>query len=423
MGVFKRKNKDGIERDTWYVDYRDPDGKRVIRAVGPKKEAETYLGKVRASIREGRFFDVKKENKTTFRELIDAYVEKVREQRFYQTSVSYFVPVLKKRFEGKMLSGIDYKALEDFRNERKKTPTQHGTPRSKRTVNIEMSVLRRMFRKGVKWGMVEKNPFENSEDLFYKETDRRERALTEDEVRRLIDACPRYLKLIVSTAVYTGLRKSDILNLKWRDIDLLKGIIRLEEAKTGKTRNIVLNSDMITLLQSHPVKCQYVFPNKYGKPFRDIKRSFETSLKKAGIQQSEDRRYKIVFHTLRHTCVSLLTERGADTNAVKNYVAHASEEMTKHYTHLSEEYARKTAEILNGLCRVNSVCGNKMETSAGSEQLLQRPSLVSVCHSSEKWSGRADLNGRPPAPKAGALTRLRYAPTYTLNKKITYYPM
>jgi hypothetical protein len=35
----------------------------------------------------------------------------------------------------------------------------------------------------------------------------------------------------------------------------------------------------------------------------------------------------------------------------------------------------------------------------------------------EKWSGRADLNGRPPAPKAGALTRLRYAPTYSTQKK------
>lgn len=378
MGVFKRKNKNGEEGETWYVDYRDPNGKRIIKAVGPKKEAETYLGKVKAAIREGRFFDVKKENKTTFEELLDSYVEKVKDQRFYQTSVSYFIPVLKKRFGGKLLSEIDYKALEDFRDERKKTSTQHGTPRSERTVNIEMSVLRRMFRKGVKWGMVEKNPFENADDLFYKETNRRERALTEDEVRRLIDACHKYLKPIVIAAVYTGLRKSDILNLKWRDIDLKKGLIRLEEAKTGKTRNIVLNSDMITLLQSLPARCQYVFPNKHGKPFKDIKRSFETALKEAKIEQSDDRRHKIVFHTLRHTCVSLLTERGADTTAVKNYVAHASEEMTKHYTHLSEEYARRTAEILNGLCGVIPVHGNNLETMAKNEKMAKNPSLASA---------------------------------------------
>lgn len=379
MGVFKRKNRDGMEGETWYVDYRDPNGKRVIKAVGPaKKDAEAYLGKVKAAIREGRFFDVKKENKTTFKELLDAYVEKVKDQRFYQTSVSYFLPVLKKCFGEKLLSEIDYKALEDFRDDRKKTPTQHGTPRSERTVNIEMSILRQMFRKGVKWGMVEKNPFENADDLFYKENNRRERALTEDEVRRLIDACPKYLKPIVIAAVYTGLRKFDILNLKWRDIDLKKGLIRLEEAKMGKTRNIVLNSDMITLLQSLPVKCQYVFPNKHGKPFRDIKRSFETALKEAKIEQSDDRRYKIVFHTLRHTCISLLTERGADTTAVKNYVAHASEEMTKHYTHLSEEYARRTAEILNGLCEVITVHGNNLETMAKNEKMAKNPSLASA---------------------------------------------
>lgn len=249
---------------------------------------------------------------------------------------------------------------------------------SERTVNIEMSVLRRMFRKGVKWKMVEKNPFENADDLFYKETTHRERALTEDEVKSLINACPKYLKPIVITGILTGLRKSDILNLKWRDIDLKKGLVQLEEAKTGKIRNIVLNGDMITLLRGLPVKCQYVFPNKHGKPFTDIKRSFETALEKAGGKQSEDRRHKIVFHTLRHTCVSLLTERGADTTSVKNHVAHASEEMTKHYTHLSEEYARRTAEILNGLCGVIPVHGNNLETTTGKEEMAKKPSLASA---------------------------------------------
>ena len=57
-----------------------------------------------------------------------------------------------------------------------------------------------------------------------------------------------------------------------------------------------------------------------------------------------------------------MTERGADTTMVKNYVAHASEEMTQHYTHLSREYARRTAEILNGLCKVERIYGNNLET-------------------------------------------------------------
>ncbi len=78
MGIFRRKNKDGIEGDTWYVDFRTPNGKRIIKAVGPKKDAEAYLGKVKAALREGRFFDVKKENKTTFKELLDASTLRIR---------------------------------------------------------------------------------------------------------------------------------------------------------------------------------------------------------------------------------------------------------------------------------------------------------------------------------------------------------
>ena len=363
MAVFKRKSKDGQEGETWYIDYYDPAGKRIIKAVGPsKREALDYVGKIKASIREGRFFDIKKENRVVFNELLDAYIEKVRDTKFYHQTMRFFIPVIRTHFGKKLLSEIDYKMLEDFRDERKKTPIHHGTERSNRTVNLELSIIRQAFRKAVKWKMVEKNPFQDADDLFYKLDNRRERALTEDEVKRLIEACPPYLKPIVITAVYTGLRKSDILNLQWKDIDLERGIIRITEQKTGKTRNIVLNNDMRILLHSLPVKGEYVFPGKDGRPFKDVKKSFQTALKEAGIEQKEDRRYKIVFHTLRHTCVSLLTERGADTTMVKNYVAHASQEMTERYTHLSEEYTRKTADFLNGLCGIKLEDGNKMET-------------------------------------------------------------
>ena len=146
-----------------------------------------------------------------------------------------------------------------------------------------------------------------------------------------------------------------------------------------RTRNsLQLNTDRITQFKKLPIKGESVFPNDAGKPFRDIKRWFQRALKDAGVEQSEDRRQKIVFHTLRHTCISLLTEEGADTTMVKNYVAHASEEMTKQYTHLSEEYARKTAERLNGLCGVSVGFGNKMESIEKNLTLPQNPSLATT---------------------------------------------
>jgi len=374
----------------------DPARKRIIKAVGPsKREAEAYLGKVKSSIREGRFFDIMKESVTTFNQLLEAFIEfRLKTEKggkYFNTSIKYFTGdqdkhegVLRKYFGKKLLSEITLKALEEFREERKRTPTQYGTPRTNRTVNLEMKTLCQIFKKGLKWGMLEKNPFENNEDdLFYEGKDKRERALTEDEVRKLIEACPAkacngYLKPMVITAIYTGLRKSDIFNLKWTDIHLERGLIKLTEQKTGKARYIVLNSDMRTLLHKLPVKGEYVFPNKDGKAFTDIKRSFQTAIADAGIKQSEDRKHKVVFHTLRHTCISLLTEKGADTTAVMNYVAHASEEMTEHYTHLSEEYARKTADFLNGLCGINLEDGNKMGTIGEKRDGVENSTLASA---------------------------------------------
>lgn len=370
MGVFKRKNKDGTEGETWYVDYYDPTGKRVIKAVGPvKKEAVDYLGKIRASIREGRLFDVKKETRITFDEFLDDYIEKIREQKSFQKSNKYFISILREKFGKKLLSEIDYKMLEDFRDERKKGTTQYGTLRAERTVDIEMGIIRRILRKAVRWQKLEKNPFDYGEDLFFNKTNKREGHLKEVEVQRLIDACPRYLKPLVIAAIYTGLRKGDLLNLKWNNVDLEEGAIHLTEAKTGKARDIFLNSDMRTLLQDLPVRSEYVFVGRSGKPIRDIKRAFETAIKRAGIKQDTDRRRKIVFHSLRHSCVSLLTERGANTTMVKNFIGHSSEKMTSGYTHLSDEYARRTAEILNGLCRVNPTGGNTMETQSQSSNI------------------------------------------------------
>lgn len=322
-----------------------------------RRAAEKYLAKVVVLKKENRyfeFFEVKKSSKIKFNELLNEYLEKIEDQKFYQDSLRYFVPSIREFFGDKFLSQIDFKMLEDYRDMRKRTPTQHGTERSDRTVDIEMSFLRKIFKKGVQWDRIDRNPFDKGK-LFYGSMNSRERALTEDEVKRLVEACPSYLKPIVMAGIYTGLRKGDLLSLKWENVDLEKALIRLTEQKTGKTRNIVLSDDMLTLLKGLPVRGEYVFPGKDGKPFGDVKRSFQTALKDAGIKQSDDPKQKIVFHSLRHTCVSLLHERKADTSQVQTYVGHASVEMTKHYTHLTDEYKKKTGNLLNGLFDVTKI--------------------------------------------------------------------
>ena len=156
MAVFKRKNKDGAEGETWYVDYRDPTGKRIIKAVGPsKREAQDYLGKVKSSIREGRFFDIKKESVTTFNQLLDAWIEKNQHRKSFQRTTRYLMPVLKDFFGNKFLSEFDYKLIEDFRDHRKQTKTMFGKERSETSVDDDLKVLKAILNKGVKWGMLD----------------------------------------------------------------------------------------------------------------------------------------------------------------------------------------------------------------------------------------------------------------------------
>lgn len=354
-GIFMYVGKKGT---VYGIDYY-ANGKKVRKITGPLLgSAREELEKMRRLVKRGDYRAFVQAKKKTFNDLLEEYISKVQDQKFFQNSVKYFVPMLREKFSNKLLSEINYKVLEDFRDERKKTPTQHGTPRSDRTVDIEMSVLRKMFKKAYQWGWIERNPFDRGEDLFYRKTGKRERALTPIEVRQLIDASSEELKPIILIAVLTGLRKNDILHLHWKDIDLDKASITMTEQKTGKTRIIHLSKDMVILFEKLPVRGENVFPSRNGKPPTSVKRSFETAIKKSGIDPGEGTR-KIVFHTLRHSCVSQLIERGADSLMVRNYVNHASTQMTERYAHLSEEYQRRTGQLLDGLYDVQAVVSKK----------------------------------------------------------------
>jgi integrase len=358
-GIFKYVGKKGT---VYGIDYYG-DGKRHRELIGSKlDDARAKLEEMRQTVKKGKYRGMMMRKKITFDDLLDEYIKKIQDQRFFKNSLSYFIPILKKHFGGKLLSEIDYKTLEDFRDLRKNTPVKfkykEGRPRSERTVDIEMSVLRKMFKRAFIWEWIERNPFDRGEGLFYKKTGKRERALTPEEMAKLIDGASPEFKPILLTAILTGLRKSDILGLRWEDIDLEKGQISLIEQKTGKTRIIHLGQDMTTLFHKLPVRGRYVFPGRKEGPLKNIEHPFETALKKSGIDPGEGYK-KVVFHTLRHSCISQLVEMGADSFMVRNYVNHASSQMTEHYTHLSEEFQRRTGQLLDGLYDVQKVYSQK----------------------------------------------------------------
>jgi integrase len=351
--IRKRINKKGGL--SWQIDYYDPQGKRVMKCFPLKKDAEAYLGKVQAAKKEGRYhdvFDVKLETQVTLNELAKKYVENFGTQRAFQSSKRYLLAKVQEHFGEKRLSQITYLDLETYRNKRKATPANGNKPRSDASVNREMALIGHMLSKSVEWGLLETSPFKKGKRLMFKENNHRLRFLTEAEVEALLTASDDlkayspYLHPLVETALLTGMRRGELLSLKWEQIR--NGFIYLEAGmvKSGKGRQIPINDRLAEVFREvrrgNQLKSEFVFCDFQGRRFYAVKRSFTSACRRAGI---EDFR----FHDLRHTFASRLVMRGASLKAVQELLGHADLKMTMRYAHLSQEHLRDSVNLLNDL--------------------------------------------------------------------------
>ncbi len=154
--------------------------------------------------------------------------------------------------------------------------------------------------------------------------------------RSLLDCCVEHLKPIVTVALHTGMRLSEILKLKWTQVDLKHGFILLDITKNGERREIPIDNTL-TIMFNNMLKgfeSKFVFAGKDGDPYKSVKRSFSTALKKSGIHDFR-------FHDLRHTFASHLVMAGVDLTSVKELLGHKSLAMTTRYAHLSPSHKRK----------------------------------------------------------------------------------
>lgn len=181
-----------------------------------------------------------------------------------------------------------------------------------------------MLNKAIQWGKLEKTPFKAVKLL--KENNKRLRYLEKEEIVRLLSRCSKRLRPIVVLALNTGMRKGEILGLKWQDIDFRRGIIYLYNTKNGEKREIPINEMVKTALLrtlKHP-DSPCVFCDKDGKPVGNIRKSFFTAMRKSGI-------ISFRFHDLRHSFASHLVMAGVDLNTVRELMGHKTLEMTLRY--------------------------------------------------------------------------------------------
>jgi integrase len=318
MGTFKRGGK-------WYIEYRYK-GKRIRESVSESKAvASDALRKRLVLIAEDRFLDKKKEQRIKLEDFAKLYMENYsRPNKLSFSRDEICINHLLARFKGAYLNEITAFEVEDYKRIRLKKVKPA-------TVNHELKCLKAMLNKAIEWCIIEAYPVSCIKLL--KTDNKRTRFLEMDEIERLVSACEGNLAAIVTVALHTGMRKGEILSLKWRDVDFNHRLITLLRTKSGEKREIHMNDIVYDTLLAHPrhSKSQFVFSYKNGKQIRDIRGSFEQALKRAGITDFR-------FHDLRHTFASHLVMAGIDLTTVQELMGHKSYEMTLRYAHLSKSH-------------------------------------------------------------------------------------
>ena len=170
------------------------------------------------------------------------------------------------------------------------------------------------------------------------------------------------------------MRKGEILKLKWNDIDFKMNLMYLIETKNNEIRKVPMNNAVRkTLIEipKHP-ESPYVFCKTNGKPYLNIRKSFDTALEKAGIKD-------FVFHCLRHSFGSHLVMLGIDLRTVQELLGHKSIAMTERYSHLSPSHKARAVEILDlNLVDRGIEVGTKRAQRPKTEEALKELSFVTI---------------------------------------------
>lgn len=329
--IFTRKTKKGVIR--WYIYFRDENGRwleKVVRNGQDRRDAVVALNNAVQEVFDAQQ-GITRQKKISFSLFGEMYLKDYARSNKRSWKTDKYMLKYLNSFFGCSLNEITTHKVEQLKRAR----LEDGVKPS--TVNKYLALVSKMLNAAVEWNFLGENKIKFKK---LREENERERILTREEERRLVESCAKsdaeHLKPIVVIALNTGMRKGEILSLKWEQISFASRQIRVEGTKSGKARLIYINDVVSEVLEKLRSK------NGQEELFqvKDVKRSFKTACRRAGI---EDLR----FHDLRHTFASRLVENGVDLITVRDLLGHSSVRITQRYTHSNEEQKKRAVCLLN----------------------------------------------------------------------------
>lgn len=371
MSIFRRG-------EIWYASYSLPGGKRIKESLGTadKRQAQELHDKLKAELwrvdRLGDFPDV------SFEKACLRWLEEKADKKSLDSDKSR-IEFWLIHFEGMRLNDITeakiYAAVSRMQNRKAKeiwlskaeaakrkgldVPVFEPKPVTTATKAKHLAMMKALLRAAERdWKWLEKAPVIKVPTVRNK----RVRWLEHEEAKRLIDECPEPLKSVVKFALATGLRRSNIINMEWQQIDMQRRVawVNPEDSKSNRAIGVALNDTACKVLRDQIGNHhKWVFvhlksgyrPDGTSTPAVrkmrvDDSVAWNAACKRAGI---EDFR----FHDLRHTWASWLIQSGVPLSVLQEMGGWESIEMVRRYAHLAPSHLTEHARQIDSIFAVD----------------------------------------------------------------------
>jgi integrase len=328
-----------LEPKKWLIDFTYHKQRYRRTICGTRQAADQAIRHLKEKADRERYGMPGPRKRIKFKDYADIYIENYPNERSLH-HIELHGKRLKAHFGDKFLDEISPGSIEDYQRKRKKVVAPI-------TVNRELATLKAIFNKAIKSEdyQIDRNPVNKVK--FFPERNDRKRILTDEERLRLIRAAEasesKWLYLFITICLNTGMRKMEVLSLKWENVNFSKRYIEVtpDRDKSGRGRKIPLNDVIIDELKKIEKVNEYVFYNpKTGTFIRNIKTAFWHICEKAKLTNFR-------VHDLRHTAASwLVNDCGIDVVTASKILGHSDLKITLKYIHPTEEHKLRGVEKL-----------------------------------------------------------------------------
>lgn len=330
-GVYQREDRPG-----WWISFTDARGQRKRRKVAGAhtlQQARAALSSELQNVERARIYGTTPPSPETFSAVATRYLKHQKARLAAYERTRGVVEGHLNPFFGSMRIG------DVRRGDVQRYVTNRSGHVSPGSIAREMNVLKRLFSLCVEWELIVLNPAGALK--LPRVPAGRVRYLQPGELRLLLECSPERLRPIVGLGVATGMRRGEMLALRWLDVDRRGERILLPQTKNGEGRIVYLNALSLRVLDSVATgggrTSDPVFGDLTGA---QVSMAFRRAAKRAKI---EDFR----FHDLRHTAASWLRMEGADIHTVAQLLGHKDLRMAARYQHLSPAFLSDAVKKLD----------------------------------------------------------------------------